>query len=79
MEMTITMTIPVQVTRQDIATAHFDGSMIILTGTGPAGERVTFAGDARPTAELLNYLASPESDEADVDVETWQVLSREAA
>ena len=66
------MTIPVQVTRQDIATAHFDGSMIILTGTGPAG-------DARPTAELLNYLASPESDEADVDVETWQVLSREAA
>jgi hypothetical protein len=55
----------------DLGEVIFEGTVIIVTGTG--GEhRVTFAGDARPIRSLLFAVA--ESGEAQTAVvEDWQI------
>lgn len=71
--MIITLTI------EDVATVVDEGTVVQITGTGEDGQRVTFAGDARSMSHVLEALVSGDEPEVDVQVEDWQVLSRETA
>jgi hypothetical protein len=64
----------VTVTAADLATVANAGSVIIVTGTDEAGNRVRFAGDARPMAAMLGDVADGSVDEAACEVEPWAVL-----
>jgi hypothetical protein len=66
------MTTPVTITYNDLRSARPDGSVIILTGTGPEGQRVTFAADRRPAQDLVSAIL--ESGEETAEVEGWQIL-----
>lgn len=51
------------------------GTVLVLTGTDTAtGQRVTFAGDARPMSDLINGVLFSGSETA--SVESWQILRR---
>lgn len=67
----------ITVVSDDIKTVVFEGTVIVLTGTSTTGQRVTFAGDARPMCTLLDEVMR--SGEATADVEDWAVLGRIAA
>lgn len=61
-------------TTEDVVTAEQDGSIVILTGTNEARERVTIGGDFRPMAEIVSALLNDVEDEVTVDVDGWQIL-----
>lgn len=62
----------VTVTASDLGTARSEGTVIMITGTGPDGQRVTFAGDWRPMDVLLGGAA--QLGEITAAVEPYQVL-----
>jgi hypothetical protein len=64
----------VTVTPDDLSTVADAGSVIMITGTDTAGNRIRFGGDARPMAAMLGDVADGTVDEASCEVEPWQVL-----
>lgn len=78
MEMTIKMTSQIKITAEDVRSARWDSSVLVLTGTDEARhERVTFGADLRPAAALIDYTIN--GGETVAEVENWQILSRRAA
>ena len=67
----------VTVTPDDLGTLRNAVSVIVITGTDPAGNRVTFAGDARPMAAMLGDVINGDVDEAPCEVEPWAVMNIE--
>ena len=53
--------------------ARDEGSVLVVEGTGPRGQKVTFAGDHRPMAEFL-FAVIGGGEPLAADVETWQVI-----
>jgi hypothetical protein len=61
----------VTITQSDLATVADRGTMWTMTGTGPAGERVTFGGDWRPMRDMC--AAVEDAGEVIAEVEDWQI------
>jgi hypothetical protein len=62
-----------------------EGTILVFAGNTEDGERVTFGVDHRPGGHLLDAMFDPETGQETeaynegiyVEVEPWQVLSRE--
>ena len=63
----------VTITRDDLAYARDEGTVIVMTGTGPDGEQVTFGGDRRAVEALAEGVYA--EGEATAVVEPHQVLN----
>jgi len=69
----------IRLTIEDAATADSQGSIVLLTGTDvETGDRVTFGGDVRPMADLIEALLADEEDEIVAEVEGWQIIRKVA-
>ena len=64
----------ITLSRDDLGTIVDEGSIVIITGTSESGERVIFAGDARPMRELVNGIVN--EGEVVAEVEDYQILGR---
>jgi hypothetical protein len=71
------MTMQITVTTDDLTTLRGMGSSVLtVTGTDKNGDRVTFAGDHRPMATMLDALIDGEDTEVTAEVEPWQQTGR---
>ena len=61
------------VTLTTTSSARDEGTIIVFTGTGEAGETVVFAVDHRPAGALIDAVLFEGS--LDVEVEPWQILA----
>lgn len=72
------MTMQITVTTEDLTTLRGMGSSVLtVTGTDENGDRVTFAGDHRPMAAMLDALIDGEEAEVTAEVEPWQQMGRQ--
>lgn len=58
----------------DVATLIDQGTVVVITGTGEDGQRVTFGADARAIEPALRALVMDEEFSVDVEVDEWQIL-----
>jgi hypothetical protein len=63
----------VTITKNDLHSVVDRGTMWTMTGTGPDGESVTFAGDWRPMRDMC--AAAEAEGEVTAEVENWQIIS----
>lgn len=68
----------VTITMSDLGTLRDEGTVWVVTGTdNETGDLVTFAGDHRPMANMLEGLAGGEQADVMAEIEDYQVVRRQ--
>ena len=68
----------ITLTTEDLADVRDEGTVVVVTGTGPDGDRITFGADRHVFIVACGGLLDG-SGEITVQVAGWQILHREPA